>query len=154
MNLMFNYRKLAKLAVNYAVYIKPGEKVLIRGPELAADLIRAVYVEVLKAGGHPLIRIDLTGIQELFFKHASDNQIEFLPPPRKLIVDTYDAFINISADYNTHKLELVNPKKLKKRQISELEKRIADQSKRIKNADKARDKRLKEIEKEKQASLS
>ena len=118
MNLMFDYRKLAKLAVNYAVYIQPGEKVLIRGPELAADLIRAVYIEVLKAGGHPLIRIDLTGIQELFFKHASDNQIEFLPPPRKLIVDTYDAFINISADYNTHKLELVNPKKLKKRQTS------------------------------------
>jgi aminopeptidase len=116
--LMFDYKKLAKLAVNYAVHVQPGEKVLIQGSEVAADLIRAIYVEVLRAGGYPLIRIDLSGTQELFYKHASDKQIEFLHPTRKLVVETYDAFINILSDYNTHKLEQVNPKKLKKRQTS------------------------------------
>ncbi|MHA1928548.1 MAG: hypothetical protein ACTSV2_08215 [Candidatus Thorarchaeota archaeon] len=55
---------------------------------------------------------------------------------------------------NEAQKEFREAEKLKKQQISEMEKRITSQSKRITNAEKARDKRLKEIEKEKQAGLS
>ena len=57
-------------------------------------------------------------------------------------------------DYNEAQKEFREAEKLKKRQVLEIEKQIANQGKRIKNAEKARDKRLKEIDKEKQASLS
>ena len=44
--------KLAKLIVQYAVKIEPDDTVLIKGPTLAEPLVKAVYRESLKAGGH------------------------------------------------------------------------------------------------------
>ena len=68
--------KAAKLAVNYAVNVKPGDVVAIRGEEIASTLIRAIYIEVLKAGAHPLVFIRLSGLSELKFKFGSDQQVE------------------------------------------------------------------------------
>ncbi|GAG62524.1 unnamed protein product, partial [marine sediment metagenome] len=49
------YEKLAKLAVNYAVEVKKGQRVAVIGPSIAEGLFQAIYVEVLKAGGHALL---------------------------------------------------------------------------------------------------
>ena len=40
--------KAAILAVKYAVNVKPGDLVIIQGSEVANDLIKAVYIEILK----------------------------------------------------------------------------------------------------------
>jgi aminopeptidase len=66
----------------------------------------------LQAGGHPFIVAALTGLEELFFRYASDEQLTFVPPPTKLIMDTYDVRISIGADENTKALSSVNPDKL------------------------------------------
>ena len=57
-------------------------------------------------------------------------------------------------EFNRAQKEFREADKLKKHRISEIEKRIDNQGKRVKNAEKVRDKRLREIEKEKQASVS
>ena len=38
------YQKLAQLAVNYSVSVKKGDKVLIKGPAIAEELIQAIYM--------------------------------------------------------------------------------------------------------------
>jgi aminopeptidase len=104
--------KLADLLVNYSVAVKPGDRVLIDGDSNAGALVREVYGRVLQAGGHPFLIPRLTGIDELFFRYASDEQLQHVPEPLKLIMETYDVRIAIAAEENTKALSGVDPAKM------------------------------------------
>ncbi len=103
--------KLANLLVNYSVAVKPGDKVVIKGGALAEPLLKAVYIEVLNAGGYPFTMIGLPGTDQLFYRYASHEQLEHIPDPVKLIYETYDVFISIGAADNTRALSGVDPEK-------------------------------------------
>ena len=104
--------KLAELLVNYSVGVKPGDKVAIQGDILAEPLLKSIYVKVLQAGGNPFILASLTGLDELFYRYASDEQIRHIPPPTRLIMETYDVRISIGGDENTKALSGVDPSKI------------------------------------------
>ncbi len=106
--------KLAELLVNYSVGVKPGDKTAIMGESLAEPLLKAIYVNVLKAGGYPYIVSAPSGLDELFYKYASDDQLKHVPPPTKLIMDTYDVRISIGGDSNTKELSSIDPAKIVK----------------------------------------
>ena len=112
------YEKLAKLAVNYSVGVKKGQRVFINGPSVAEELFQAIYAEVLKAGGHPLTIVGIEGLQELLYKYGSDEQLEYVDDVKKSIIGDFDCLINIFGDYNRKKLSLVDPKKIAKSQGS------------------------------------
>ncbi len=105
-------QKLAELMVNYSVAVKPGDRVLIDGSAAAAPLLRPIYAEVLKAGGHPLMFLDLPGIDEILYQYATDDQLGYVPEPVRYAMDEYDVFINLIADTNTRSLNQVDPSKL------------------------------------------
>lgn len=104
------YEKLAKLAINFAVNIQKGDRVFIAGPALAQELFQALFVETIKAGGHPLLVVATEGIQELRFKYASKEQLTYVEPVQKKIIEEFDAYIIIAGDYNTRKMSLIDPK--------------------------------------------
>lgn len=104
--------KLADVLVNYSVAVQPGDKVIVQGDAPARSLLQVVYAEVLQAGGHPLMMITLPGTQELFFHHASDEQLQHVPEPVKLMMETYDARIRIVGAENTKALSNVDPAKM------------------------------------------
>ncbi len=112
------YEKLAKLAINYAVNVKKGERIFIAGPALAQELFQAMYIETVKAGGHPLLNVQIEGIQELRLKYSSDEQLLYVDPIQKSIIQEFDSYIVISGDYNTRKMSLVDPKLITKVQGS------------------------------------
>jgi len=66
------------------VAVCPGDKVVIEGDSLAEPLLKAAYVKVLQAGGHPLMRVALPGMEDLLFKYASNEQLQHVPEPLKL----------------------------------------------------------------------
>jgi aminopeptidase len=113
--------KLAELLVDYSVAVKPGDKVAIQGESLAEPLFRAIYARVLQAGGHPFFVISPAGINELYYKYASDEQLKHIAPPGKMIYETYDVMINIGADENTKALSNVDPARLVMRQQARTE---------------------------------
>ncbi|MBN1370305.1 MAG: aminopeptidase [Dehalococcoidaceae bacterium] len=104
--------KLASMLVNYSVSVKPGEKVVINGDTLAEPLIKAVYKHVLKAGGLPFTVVNLNGMEEIFYKYASEEQLKHIPPPQELVVKTYDARIACYAEHNTRALSSVDPQRM------------------------------------------
>jgi len=104
--------KLAQVLVNYSAAIQPGEKVLMQGGPVAEPLMKALYREVLKAGGHPMVLAALPGLGEILFKHGSDEQIQFIPEPLKLTFQTFDAMINIMSPLNTKAMTNVPPEKI------------------------------------------
>jgi aminopeptidase len=104
--------KLAEVLVVYSTNVQPGDKVWIQGDAQAAPLIKAVYAKVLQAGGHPLTQISLPGMEELFFRYASEDQLSHVPEPIKMVTETYDVRIGLFADVNTKALSGVDPAKM------------------------------------------
>ena len=64
--------KLAKVMVNYSLELKPGQKFWFRTTPLAEELNLTVYEEAVKAGAHIFIDQRMPGSEEIFYKHASD----------------------------------------------------------------------------------
>ena len=56
-----------------------------------------------------------TGLDELY-RYASDEQLKHVPPPTKLIMETYDVRIVIGGDENTKELNRIDPAKMVMRQ--------------------------------------
>lgn len=103
--------KLADLLVNYSVGVHKGDRVVIEGSSIAEPLVKAVYIKALQAGGNPLFMLQPEGTQELFYKYASDEQLQHVPEPVKLVTETYDVRIFIWGIENTKALTNVDPAK-------------------------------------------
>jgi aminopeptidase len=103
--------KLANVLVTYSVRVKRGDLVRLSGASIAEPLIVAVYREVVRAGGHPVIRMVPDGCSEIFLKEASKQQLEFVNPLTKREVQTIDASIGIWADANTKAMTHTDPKR-------------------------------------------
>jgi len=104
--------KLAKVLVNYSVEVQTGQQVVIQTSPIAEELTLAVYEEVIKAGGHPLVINEVPGTEEIFYKYASDEQLEYVSPVVKQVTEIFDASIYLWTDYNTRKLSGVDPQRL------------------------------------------
>ncbi len=113
--------KLADVLVNYSVAVRPGDEVAVQGDALAGSLLKAVYAKVLQAGGHPLMLVSLPGTDELHFRYASDEQLQHIPEPVKLVIETYDARISIKGAGNTKALSNVDPTKVVLRNRAQME---------------------------------
>lgn len=109
--------KYAQVLINYALNsgegIRPGEVVECVVPDVAKEFALALQNEVLKSGGHPIIRLLPTGFEKDFFSLASDDQLSFFPKPfyqekAKLI----DHQVGIIADVDPLELKDTDPKKL------------------------------------------
>ena len=104
--------KLAELLVGYSVEVKKGDRVCIHGDAAAEPLINAVYAEVLKAGAYPFLLIQPNDIEDIFYKHASDDQIAYIHEPERYISSNYDVMIRLLAEVNTKSLSNVDAGKM------------------------------------------
>ena len=105
-------QKLAKLLVDYSVFVKPGEKVVISGGSEAEEFIKAIYKEVILKGAHPILRVNLPGLSPFFYKYANKEQIERFPKEFDFIVKNAQKYIGIITETNTKELTNIDPKKI------------------------------------------
>ena len=112
------WQKYAKVLVEYSTDVKKGDLVVISSEAQAQPLILAVYEEVLKKGAHPILRIGLEGQKEMYFKHASDEQLGYVDPLTEMEYEKADKFIAIGAPYNTKNLAKIPPERLAKRSVA------------------------------------
>jgi len=108
------YNKLAQVLVNYSNQVKKDDLAFIWGPNLtqvAEPLVREIYLEVLRAGGHPYVNMLLLDQKYLFFSEAKDYQLEKVSPIDDLVMKTFDLEFCILSSSNTRSLESIDPKK-------------------------------------------
>jgi aminopeptidase len=96
--------KLARVVVNYSLELQPGQKFWLRTTPLAEELNLAVYEEAVKAGAHVFVDQRMPGAEEIFYTYASDEQLDYVSPIRKIIVETFDAELYIEAEHNSRNL--------------------------------------------------
>jgi aminopeptidase len=108
--------RLAKILVGYSTAVKPGDIVSIDGESAAEQLLLAVYEEVLKAGGQPIMNVSLDGQAAAYYKHASDEQLDWVSPVSEWMLDNVDVRISVGAANNTRELSAVPPDRQTRRQ--------------------------------------
>jgi aminopeptidase len=108
--------KWAETLVGYSLDLQPHEQVLIRADEAALPLAKEVYRAALAAGAYPSVQVTVDGLDEIFLTTASDDQLEWVSPVRKLEYETMDALCSISAPSNTSALSGVPPDKMARAQ--------------------------------------
>ena len=110
--------RLAKILVGYSTKVKEGEIVAIDGDSAAEPLLLAVYEEVLKAGGNPIMNVALGGQSASYYKHSSDAQLDWVSPVAELLLENADVRIAIGASTNTRELSAIPPERQTRRQAA------------------------------------
>jgi len=100
---------LAQILVRYSTGVKRGDVCVIQGPTGAEPLIQAVYEEVLRAGGLPVLQLTPQGASAAFFELASDEQLDWIAPPQQWAVENADVRIGVMADANSRELTQADP---------------------------------------------
>lgn len=101
--------RLASVLIHYSLDIQPGQQFAIQTTPLAEELALAAYTEAVKSGANVQMMVALPGINEAFFKNASDAQLDYVSPFRKLVAETFDAVLSIDGEYNTKALSGIDP---------------------------------------------
>jgi len=104
--------KLADVLVNYSVKVQPGDRIVLSAPAISSPLAREIYAKALQAGGLPLVLGQLPQMEEVFYRHASDGQLQHVPPPVRMAMETYEVFINVIGEGNTKALTSVDPARM------------------------------------------
>lgn len=108
--------KLADMLVNYSVQVKAGDRVAIQGSTTAAPLIKPVVASVLRAGGHPYLMTSIPDLEPIFYKYASQDQLQHVPEPTRYICENYEVVISLLAENNTRALNNILPEKIVQRE--------------------------------------
>jgi aminopeptidase len=103
--------KLADVLVNFSTRVKPEDWVHITAGRQAVPLVKEVMARVLAAGGRPSINLECDEMGEVYQKHASDDQLAWIPPVETLIIEQCDVWIILEAPENTRVLSSIPPEK-------------------------------------------
>ncbi|MGQ9908900.1 MAG: aminopeptidase [Candidatus Flexifilum sp.] len=104
--------KLAEILVHYSTNVQPGEWVGVLGDVSALPLVRAVYEQVLLAGGNPSLILSDEYLARQFARLASDAQIDWLDPSLTTYYDNADVYIRCGAISNTRANTSIDAKRL------------------------------------------
>lgn len=103
--------KMAKVLVDYSLEVKPGDLVLMSGESGGLPLMEALYEHLIRAGAHVKTTVISEGWDEIFYKFATDAQLEHTCPFALHEVTHCDKRIRVIAPSNTRALSHVDPKK-------------------------------------------
>ena len=102
---------LAQILVHYSTRVQPDDVCVIQSTTEAEPLVQAIYEEVLRAGGLPIMQLTTEGAAPAFYELANDKQLEWIPPTATWAAENADVRIAVMADANARALSQVDPKR-------------------------------------------
>jgi len=102
---------LAQILVRYSTRVQPDDVCVIQSTTAGEPLVQAVYEEVLRAGGLPIMQMTTEGAAPAFYELANEKQLEWVPPTATWVTENADVRIAVMADQNTRALSQVDPKR-------------------------------------------
>jgi aminopeptidase len=115
---------MAELLVEHSARIGKGDRILLQAEPAAGPLLRALFEEVLKRGGHPSLYLNLsgqisgTGLDEVFFRYAGPEQLDHIPDLLQYAYENFESRIRIDSVSNTKSLAHVDPNLIARRRIA------------------------------------
>ncbi len=113
--------KLADLVVRYSTEVRKGDFTVITGSYAALPLIKELVRAILENGGNPSVYFLEEEVEEIFYKYAKDEQLEFVSPLSRLMIEKADVRISVLSSTHTKHLSTVDPEKIRKRMAARRE---------------------------------
>ena len=107
--------KMAQVIAAYSVNVQEGELVQVIGESVAEPLIEALVEAILQRGGHPAVRMTTANMGEIFFRNASDAQLDYVSPIIEYSVEKLDVSIFIRASANPKAMSNIDPQRTARR---------------------------------------
>lgn len=101
----------ADILVNYSLDTKPKHHVMIVGEVEALPLIEACYEKFIQKGATCEVLISPRAFTEIFFQHASEEQLKSTPPILRYGAEHCDRYLAIGAESNSRLLSNADTKK-------------------------------------------
>jgi aminopeptidase len=98
------HERYAALLVDYCTSVEPGDRVIVNLDAAALPLGRAIYREVLRAGGEPFLRVSYPELNADFIELAGDELLASEPTLQLGEIRAIDAFIRVTASDNVTSL--------------------------------------------------
>lgn len=105
-------RKLAQLIVRYSLKVKPDTNVILSGGEEAKEFILELYKEIILRGAYPILNISINGINDFYYKYATEKQLNHFPELKMHQVENSQYYIGINTESNTRELSNCDSKKI------------------------------------------
>jgi aminopeptidase len=102
---------LAQILVRYSTRVTEGDVCVVQSTTSGEPLAQAVYEEVLRAGGLPVLQLTTDDAGAAFYELASDAQLEWIPPTATWAAENADVRIYIDATANVRDLSRADPAK-------------------------------------------
>ncbi len=102
---------LAKILVQESTKVQPADVCIFTGATSAAALVLAVYEEVLRAGGYPVVQMAPEEGMASYYRLANDKQLDWVSPTQVWAAEEADVRIAIISEDNTRALSNVDPAK-------------------------------------------
>jgi aminopeptidase len=104
----------AELLAGYCLDVAAGEQVLVRSTTLAAPLLLELQRAILARDAWPLLRTELPGQAEAFYRDAGDTQLDQVAPLALTEVREAACVLGIQAPENTRALSGIDPERLRR----------------------------------------
>jgi aminopeptidase len=89
---------LAQILVQYSTAVKPGDVCVIQGSSSGEPLILAIYEEILRAGGNPIVQMSPEEAVASYYALASDDQLDWVSPTATWLAENADVGIVMVTD--------------------------------------------------------
>jgi len=112
------YEKYADLLCDYCLYLKKGERLLVRSTPLAEPLLQALHAALMTRGIIVEYMLGFKDKAKLTYNNAQDNVLETPSPFYDFATKHFDAFLTIDAPYDVHETKDVDADKKTKAQLA------------------------------------
>ena len=102
---------MAKILVEHSARVVPGDRVAIEATIAAEPLVRALYQEILKHGGHPYPMLKIPEQDRELFSFATDDQLKHIDQLRSMVYEQFESRIRIYSFTNPTQLAGFPPEK-------------------------------------------
>jgi aminopeptidase len=100
--------RLAELVAGYSLGVGSGQVMRINGEESALPLATALYRSALRRGALPYLNVSPSGLDEILFAEANEEQLAFIPEGERVQTEQVDAWATIWSSSNTRALTRVD----------------------------------------------
>lgn len=106
----------ANLLTNFCLQVKEGDRVFVRSTYLAEPLLIPLQKAILEAGGKPVFQVGLRELERQLLALGNDDQLSFVNPLTKTVVESFEAYLFINAPFNLKETANIPTEKRDKRQ--------------------------------------
>jgi aminopeptidase len=105
------YEKYADLLVDYCLELRKGDKLFISTSMLAEPLLREIYRKAIGKGALVEVSMDFAEKNRIYMEQADKDTLDMISPVRKLIFETFDAYLYIRAPFNLREDQSISTEK-------------------------------------------